>query len=244
MRSLLSNCFLVAMAATMRMTSVATFSGKAPHMTFASKLSKSKDVSAVISAPFPARSAVASTTSTSTIQPGSKLPWVDLHWGFNPLTKIALPTHCAGRNVLILGVPGAFLEDSTQLVNSYKAHSNPLQRMGVDEVIVTAVNDAAVMGIWQQKIDTQGTILQFLADPLGELPLEFGTQASDHPSLGLFGRSKPFVVCVENCVIQHVVVAEDASDMAQLLAPAVMEVIQQKQQEQRTMASNPQRMAP
>jgi hypothetical protein len=41
------------------------------------------------------------------IQPGEKVPWCDLHWGFPP-QRINVAQHVAGRSVLIVGLPGAF----------------------------------------------------------------------------------------------------------------------------------------
>jgi hypothetical protein len=41
------------------------------------------------------------------IKSGQKIPSVDLHSGFPP-TMINIAEHVAGRNVIILGLPGAF----------------------------------------------------------------------------------------------------------------------------------------
>jgi hypothetical protein len=43
----------------------------------------------------------------SQIKVGDKVPYVDLDWGFPP-QKVNLPSYCMGRNVLIVGLPGAF----------------------------------------------------------------------------------------------------------------------------------------
>ena len=41
------------------------------------------------------------------ITPGTKIPAVDLHSGFPP-SMVNMAEHCAGRNVAIVGLPGAF----------------------------------------------------------------------------------------------------------------------------------------
>ncbi len=51
--------------------------------------------------------AFASTTPKQ-IQAGDKLPYVDVHWGFNPVRFVNMPEYCGGRNVIIVGLPGAF----------------------------------------------------------------------------------------------------------------------------------------
>lgn len=41
------------------------------------------------------------------IKPGDKVPFVDMHWGFPP-QFVNMPQYCGGRNVIIVGLPGAF----------------------------------------------------------------------------------------------------------------------------------------
>ena len=45
--------------------------------------------------------------SAFTIKPGDKVPAVDLHFGFPP-TMVNAAEYCADRNVIIVGLPGAF----------------------------------------------------------------------------------------------------------------------------------------
>ena len=51
---------------------------------------------------------VAAVSALAPIAPGDKIPNVDLHWGFNPVTKVNLPSYTAQQSVLIVGLPGAF----------------------------------------------------------------------------------------------------------------------------------------
>lgn len=41
------------------------------------------------------------------IRVGDKIPYVDLDWGFPP-QKVNVVQYCAGRSVVIVGLPGAF----------------------------------------------------------------------------------------------------------------------------------------
>ena len=61
------------------------------------------------------------------IQPGDKLPVVTLHWGFNPPTFVTLPVYCSSRNIVIVGVRGAFMEESNETVRTYLLQSNCIE---------------------------------------------------------------------------------------------------------------------
>ena len=152
------------------------------------------------------------------IRPGDKLPMATLHWGFNPPTYVALPMHCGPRNVIIVGVVGAFMEESNAIVQSYLQNTDALKSMGVEEVIVTTVNDGAVTGIWNQKMQTKGSLLTFLADPHAEFVDALGTRQNNDckwEQQGMLGRSRPFVMYVEGCIVKHVEIgsADAASTM-------------------------------
>lgn len=170
-------------------------------------------------------------STATTIRPGDKLPWVDLHWGFNPPTFVNLPTYCGSRNVIVVGVPGAFVDN--RQIPSYMEHSDKLKELGIEEVIVSAVNDGAVMGVWQNIVNTEGTILTFLADPFGAFTDQCGTRNTNPQweKKGLIGRSKPFAMYVQNCIVKHVAVAESNDDSdgegdeSTTLALAMMEVV-------------------
>lgn len=50
---------------------------------------------------------VADVNALAAIKVGDKLPAVNLHYGFPP-TKLNTAPYLAGKNVLIVGLPGAF----------------------------------------------------------------------------------------------------------------------------------------
>ena len=138
------------------------------------------------------------------IRRGDKLPMATLHWGFNPPTFVNLPLYCETRNVIIVGVRGAFIEEANEVVRTYLQNSEALKSMGVEEVIITTVNDGGVTGIWNQKMHVEGSLLTFLADPHGELMDALGTRAFDAQweQRGIRGRSQPFVMYVEGCIVK------------------------------------------
>ena len=139
------------------------------------------------------------------IRPGDKLPMATLHWGFNPPTFVDLPMHCNTKKVLIVGVRGAFMPESNEIVRTYLQNTEALKSMGVEEVIITTVNDGGVTGIWNQKMQTGGSLLTFLADPHAELMDTLGTKTFDAlwEQRGILGRSQPFVMYVEGCIVKN-----------------------------------------
>ena len=66
-----------------------------------------------------------------------------------PPEKIALGPYLANKNVVIVGLPGAFTPTwSTKQIPDYVAKQDALRDKGVTEVIILAVNDGAVMMNW------------------------------------------------------------------------------------------------
>ncbi len=187
---------------------------------------------------FPAAfSAPRKITKTSTtnnrskqIEAGDKLPLVKVHWGFPP-QYINIPEYCGGRNVIIVGLPGAFT--SSKQVHSYVENQDELKKAGVEEVIFYCVNDAAVMGVWMHKLDLAGSMTQMFGDPSGAFTKALGMEMT-HPGpveVGLIGRSKRFALYVENNIVKYTAVSESEDDPTgdanseETCAPAMIEAI-------------------
>ena len=74
----------------------------------------------------------------------AKLPSVEVMQGFPP-DKFNVAEYCAGKNVIIVGLPGAFTPTwSSQQVPGYLENQEALKAVGIEEVIVYCVNDPAV----------------------------------------------------------------------------------------------------
>ena len=105
-------------------------------------------------------------------------------------------------------------------VDNYILHyHSELKAIGIDEVMLYCVNDAAVMKAWakDQKVTTEGTEgssdnnIVFYADPTGTFT-KACDMIMDHPGpigVGLLGRCKRFALYVEDSVVKYHVVAED-----------------------------------
>jgi len=61
---------------------------------FADAFSVSKNINAPVTAP-------------AAISVGDKIPFAELDYGFPP-QKVPIPEYCAGRSLIIVGLPGAF----------------------------------------------------------------------------------------------------------------------------------------
>jgi len=89
--------------------------------------------------------------------------------------------------------------------------------MGIDEIIVFCVNDAAVMDAWakDQGIDEKG-IITFMGDPRGELTKALGMEITDPGPCGKLGagRCKRFSAFVEEGTIKTFNLAEAPDDPA------------------------------
>jgi 2-Cys peroxiredoxin 5 len=100
------------------------------------------------------------------------------------------------------------------------AAEEKLKAAGVDEVIVYCINDAAVMDAWadDQKVgrDGQGSIINMLADPHGNLSDALSMRMDHTGPFGKFGqrRSKRFSALVVNGVFKIINVAEAFNDPA------------------------------
>mmetsp|Transcript_3194 Transcript_3194/g.4245 ORF Transcript_3194/g.4245 Transcript_3194/m.4245 type:complete len:210 (+) Transcript_3194:154-783(+) len=167
------------------------------------------------------------------IKPGDKLPSVDVHWGFPP-QYIHMPEYCGSRNVIIVGLPGAFTPQSSSVqIPSYIKNQDALKEEGVEEVIFYCVHDGAVMGVWMHKLGLAGSMTQMFGDPSGEFTRELGMELN-HPQLadiGIVNRCKRFAMYIENNIVKHVAISESDEDPAgdacleATCAPAMIESI-------------------
>lgn len=154
--------------------------------------------------------------SARVVTANTKLPLVDLHFGFPP-DKVNIASYAAGKKMILVGLPGAFTPTCSSIqVPGYLENQNALKDAGIDVVVIYSVNDGAVMNAWAIDQKIQGSILLFLGDPNGELTKALGMELN-HPgpvNSGLVGRCKRFAMYVENSVIKYVAVSESDDDPA------------------------------
>lgn len=111
-----------------------------------------------------------------------------------------------------MGLPGAFTPTwSTRQVPGYLKAQDEIKALGVEEVMVYCVNDAAVMKAWAKDQGVEDSMIKFYADPTGAFTKACG-MIMDHPGpigVGLLGRCKRFLLYIENGEVKYSVIAED-----------------------------------
>jgi peroxiredoxin len=154
---------------------------------------------------------------TRAINVGDTIPSKELHHNFPP-EKINLYERIFDKNVVLVGLPGAFTPTcSTRQVPGYLEFQKALKEVGVDEVIVYSVNDGAVMMAWaeDQGVAEDGMVT-LMGDPYGELTeaLDMELTHSGPKNAGLINRCKRHALYVEKGVVKIVRVAEGEDDPA------------------------------
>ena len=136
------------------------------------------------------------------IQVGDKLPDV-------PLT-LATPDgpqptssreYFAGKKVALFAVPGAYTPTcSARHLPSFVDKAEDLKAKGIDEIACTSVNDAFVMGAWNQAQGSQD--ITMLADGNGEFAKAIGL-TMDGSKFGMGQRSQRYSMVVDDGVVEQ-----------------------------------------
>ncbi|KAK3245678.1 hypothetical protein CYMTET_44768 [Cymbomonas tetramitiformis] len=93
-------------------------------------------------------------------QIGDSIPDVTLYEN-TPNEAISLKELCAGKKVIIFGVPGAFTPTcSKDHLPSFLAQYDAIKLKEVAEIICVSVNDPFVMAAWGESYPTTGKIRQ------------------------------------------------------------------------------------
>ena len=137
------------------------------------------------------------------ISVGDKVPSATLYkMGADGPEAVTTDDYCAGRKVVIFGVPGAFTPTcSAQHVPGFMQNADALKAKGVEAIACVSVNDAFVMGAWAKDQST-GDVIDMLGDGSGELAKAMDVEL-DLGSRGLGLRGKRFALVAEDGVVKH-----------------------------------------
>ena len=106
-----------------------------------------------------------------------------------------------GKTVALFAVPGAFTPTcSAKHLPGFVERAEDLKAKGVDEIVATAVNDAFVMGAWNQSAGSED--ITVLADGNGEFAKATGLDA-DFSGFGMGHRSQRYSMLVEDGVVKQ-----------------------------------------
>lgn len=137
-----------------------------------------------------------------TISVGDKLPEVTLvkATAEGP-QQVSSSEYFAGKKVALFSVPGAFTPTcSARHLPGYVEKASELRAKGVDEIAATAVNDAFVMGAWNQAAGSED--ITMLADGNGDFAEAIGL-TMDGSGFGLGKRGQRWSAIVEDGVVKE-----------------------------------------
>ena len=145
-----------------------------------------------------------------TISVGDKLPEATLvkATAEGP-QQVNASEYFAGKKVALFSVPGAFTPTcSAKHLPGFVEKAAELKAKGVDEIVGTAVNDAFVMGAWNQAAGSND--ITMLADGNAEFVEAIGL-TMDAAGFGMGTRGQRFSMVVNDGVVEQLNV-EDPGD--------------------------------
>ena len=138
-----------------------------------------------------------------TIQAGDRIPDVQVSLA-TPEGPVPVRTgdYFAGKKVALFAVPGAYTPTcSARHLPSYVEKAAELKGKGVDEIVATSVNDAFVLGAWNESAGSQD--ITMLADGNGEFAEALGL-GMDASKFGMGQRSQRYSMIVNDGVVEQV----------------------------------------
>ena len=135
-----------------------------------------------------------------TISVGDKLPYVTLVKATeNGPEQVNAAEYFKGKKVALFSVPGAFTPTcSARHLPGYVEKADELKSKGVDEIVATAVNDAFVMGAWNNASGSND--ITMLADGNGDFAEAVGL-TMDGSGFGLGKRGQRYSMVVDDGVV-------------------------------------------
>jgi len=151
---------------------------------------------------------------------GDKVPSVTL-FKDSPGDKVDLASLCAGKKVVIFGVPGAFTPGCSKThLPGYVAQAEALKAKGVSEIVCVSVNDPFVMAAWGKDQGAEGKVTM-LADTCGDLAKALDLELDLSAVLGSV-RCKRFSMLVDDGVVSKVNVEPDGTGLTCSLAENIV----------------------
>lgn len=137
-----------------------------------------------------------------TIAVGDKLPDVKLMKATeNGPEAVQTSDYFKGKRVALFSVPGAFTPTcSAKHLPGFVEKASELKAKGIDEIACTAVNDAFVMGAWNQASGSSD--ITMLGDGNGEFAKAVGLEM-DGSGFGLGSRGQRFSMVVNDGQVEQ-----------------------------------------
>lgn len=123
-----------------------------------------------------------------------------------------------GKKIAFFAVPGAFTPTCHKNhLPGFRDNAAAIKAKGVDEIVVTSVNDPFVMDAWAKATEA-GDKITFLADPNADFAKAIGLDLDMAQGLG-FSRSKRYSMLVVDGVVKALNV-EDSPGKADVSSAA------------------------
>ncbi len=132
--------------------------------------------------------------------------------GDNPFRwqEVTTDELCAGKRVVVLALPGAFTPTcSSTHLPGYERHYQDFKRLGIDDVICVAVNDAFVMYQWAKKLGIEH--VHMLPDGNGDFTRGMNMLVKKN-NLGFGDRSWRYSMLVQDKRIAKISIEPHYSD--------------------------------
>ena len=142
-----------------------------------------------------------------TIQVGERIPDVPITIATADGPEATTSSdYFAGKKVALFAVPGAYTPTcSARHLPSFVDKAEELKAKGIDEIACTSVNDAFVMGAWNQAQGSQDIIM--IADGNGLFAHAVGLEM-DASKFGMGQRSQRYSMVVNDGVVEQLNVEE------------------------------------
>eukprot|EP00092_Neocalanus_flemingeri_P024455 GFUD01026519.1.p1 GENE.GFUD01026519.1~~GFUD01026519.1.p1 ORF type:complete len:158 (+),score=41.91 GFUD01026519.1:85-558(+) len=151
---------------------------------------------------------------------GDQVPSVTL-FEDSPGGKVELASLCAGKKVVIFGVPGAFTPGCSKThLPGYVAAAEDMKTKGVQEIVCVSVNDPFVMEAWGKDQGAAGKV-RMLADTCGDLTKAMELELDLSAVLGSV-RCKRFSMVVEDGKVTSLNVEPDGTGLTCSLADKIV----------------------
>lgn len=146
-----------------------------------------------------------------TITTGERIPDVTIKTnGAEGPEDIHTSEFFSGKKVVLFAVPGAFTPGcSNTHMPGFVVNADKLKAKGIDAIACLAVNDAFVMGAWQQ--DQNAQAITMLADGNADLARALGLDM-DASGGGMGTRCKRFAAIVNDGVVEYLGVDDKGVD--------------------------------
>jgi peroxiredoxin len=120
--------------------------------------------------------------------------------------QVSSSEYFAGKKIALFSVPGAFTPTcSAKHLPGYVEQAEALKAKGIDEIACTAVNDAFVLGAWNQSAGSDAVTM--LADGNGDF-VEQMELTMDGSGFGLGTRGQRFAMVVNDGVVEKLFVEQ------------------------------------